>query len=430
MPILELSFACGESSLSVRNFAVHEAISSLFMVNVVARSESPSIDLEPIIGQTASLKVVSGWAYARLGGTRLWSGVVSSIEQVQGVQLGQQGKELSTYSMRIVPKFWLCTQRRNYKIFQHVSIPDIVDQLLGEWDIEHAWEIDRGRYPKLEYKVQYGETDFAFISRLFEEAGICFTFPDDDGKASRLVMSDKLESNPMRPGGPLSYVDNPNRESEKEYVTRVRLAHAVKPGAHVIRDYDFRNPNFALVGDAPKASGAEAKYEQYHYEPGASLVEGGKGGGTPSADDKGVARYDQSHTKDRASRLLGGARSDKRVVSFDANTIDICPGQIVSIDRHPHADIGEDKRLLVTEFSCEGSPGEEWSMTASATFADNPYKPTQKTQKPRVNGVQSATVVGPHRVKRFTRTSLAGYVCSSPGIAMAKTTKTVRVGCA
>ncbi len=395
MPILELSFACGESSLSVRHFAVHEAISSLFMVNVVARSESPTIDLEPIIGQTATLKVVSGWAHARLGGTRLWSGVVSSIEQVQGVQLGQQGKELSTYSMRIVPKFWLCTQRRNYKIFQHLSIPDIVDQLLGEWDIDHAWEVDRGRYPKLEYKVQYGETDFAFISRLFEEAGICFTFPDDDGKGSRLVMSDKLESNPMRPGGALQYVDNPNRESEKEYVTRVRLAHAVKPGAHVIRDYDFRNPNFALIGDAPKASGAEAKYEQYHYEPGASLVEGGKGGGTPSADDKGVARYDQSHTKDRAGRLLGGARADKRVVSFEANTIDICPGQVVSIDRHPHADIGDDKRLLVTEFSVEGSPGEEWSMSASATFADNPYRPTQKTEKPRVNGVQSATVVGP-----------------------------------
>jgi type VI secretion system secreted protein VgrG len=51
--------------------------------------------------------------------------------------------------------------------------------------------------------------------------------------------------------------------------------------------------------------------------------------------------------------------------------------------------------LLVTEFSVEGTPGEEWTMSASATFADNPYKPTQKTQKPRVNGVQSATVVGP-----------------------------------
>lgn len=395
MPILQLSFACGESSLSVRHFAVHEAISSLFMVNVVARSESSSIDLEPIIGQTASLKVISGWAYARLGGTRVWSGVVSSIEQVQGVQQGGQGRELSTYTLRIVPKLWLCTQRRNYKIFQHLSIPDIVDQVLGQWDIEHAWEIDRGRYPKLEYKVQYGETDYAFISRLLEEAGINFVFPDNDGKGTNLVFSDKLEANAMRPGGALSYVDNPNRESEQEYVTRVRLAHAVKPGAHVIRDYDFRNPSYALMGEAPKASGAEAKYEQYHYEPGASLIEGGKGGGTPAADDKGVARYEQSHAKDRADRMLGGARSDKRVVSFECNTIDICPGQVVAIDRHPHADIGEDKRLLITEFSAEGTPGEEWSMSASAAFADAPYRPSQKTSKPRVNGVQSATVVGP-----------------------------------
>jgi type VI secretion system secreted protein VgrG len=309
MPILELSFAGGETSLSVRHFSVHEAVSSLFMVSVVARSESPSIDLEGIVGQPSSLRVVSGWAHAKLGGARLWSGVVSHIEQVQAVQQSGQGKELSTYSLRIVPKLWLTTQRRNYKIFQHLSIPDIVDKVLDEWSVERAWEVDRGRYPKLEYKVQYGETDFNFMSRLLEEAGINFTFPDDDAKGSKLTFSDKLESNAPRAGGALPFVDNPNRESEKEFVTRVRLAHAVKPGAHTIRDYDFRNPAFALFGDAPKAAGPEAKLEQYHYEPGASLVEGGKGGGgTPAADDKGTARYEQSFAKGRADRVLGGTR--------------------------------------------------------------------------------------------------------------------------
>jgi type VI secretion system secreted protein VgrG len=79
MPILELSFACGESSLSVRRFSVNEAVSSLFSVSVLARSESPSIDLEAIIGQPASLRVVSGWLFARLGGARLWTGIVCSI---------------------------------------------------------------------------------------------------------------------------------------------------------------------------------------------------------------------------------------------------------------------------------------------------------------------------------------------------------------
>ena len=34
------------------------------------------------------------------------------------------------------------------------------------------FEVLLGSYPKLEYKVQYGETDYAFMSRLAEEAGI------------------------------------------------------------------------------------------------------------------------------------------------------------------------------------------------------------------------------------------------------------------
>ncbi|HLM74713.1 MAG TPA: type VI secretion system tip protein TssI/VgrG, partial [Polyangiaceae bacterium] len=149
-------------------------------------------------------------------------------------------------------------------------------------------------------------------------------------------------------------------------------------------------------GEAPKAAGTEAKYEQYHYEPGASLVEGGKGGGgTPAADDKGTARHEPSAANDRAGRALAGTRSDKRVVSFDANTIDLWPGQIVSMGGHPHAEIGDGARLLVTELAIEGTPGDEWSMSATAAFADVPFKPAQKTPKPRVNGVQSATVVGP-----------------------------------
>jgi type VI secretion system secreted protein VgrG len=393
---LELSFAGGEASLSVRHFAVFEAVSSLFLVSVLARSESPSIDIEGIVGQPASLRVVSGWSHARAGSARMWSGVVSSMEQVAAVQPTPHGAQLSSYSIRIVPKMWLLTQRRNYKTFQHLSIPDIVDQVLGEWGVEGAWEINRGSYPKLEYKVQYGETDFAFITRLLEEAGISFTFPDGDGQGSKLTMSDKLEANPARAGGPLRYVDNPSPQSEKEYVTRVRLQCSVKPGAHVIRDYDFRNPSFALFGEAPKAAGAEAKYEQYHYEPGAALVEGGKGGGrTPAADDKGTARHEPSAAKDRAVRMLGGTRGDKRVVSFETNSIDIYPGQILSIGRHPHAEIGDGTRLLVTEFTVQGTPGDEWSMSATAAFADAPYRPAQKTPKPRVNGVQSATVVGP-----------------------------------
>ncbi len=395
MSVLELSFEGGETSLSVRRFSVHEAVSSLFTVSVWARAENPSVDLEAIVGKQASLRVVSGQVFALHGGSRFWTGVVSSIEQVQAVQSGVSAKELSTYYLRIVPTLWLLTQRRGYRTFQHISIPDIVDRLLSEWSITPTWKIDRAKYPRLEYRVQYGESDYAFFSRLLEEAGIAFTFPDDATAGSTLVLNDELTIGEPRSGGSLRFVDNPNQASEKEFVTNVRLLHEVRPGAHVIRDYDFRNPAFALRGEAPKAAGPEDKYEQYRYEPGAFLVEGGKGGGTPSADDKGTARHDNAFGTGRAERMLQGERLGKRSTSFDTNILDLWPGRIVTFDRHPHVELTESAKLLVTELSIEGTPDEAWSMSAKALFTDAPYFPPQQTPKPRVEGVQSATVVGP-----------------------------------
>ena len=395
MTILGLSFAGGEESLSVRRFAVNEAISSLFTVSIWARSESPAIDLEAIVGRPASLRVVSGMLHAQQGGARLWTGICSHMEQVRGVTPQPGEKPLSTYYLRIVPALWLLTQRRNYRTFQHLSIPDISDELLGEWGLETAWKVDRARYPKLEYKVQYGESDHAFLTRLWEEAGIAFTFPDDDKAGSTLTLSDSLHLTPPRPGAPIDYVDNPGESSEREFVTNVRLAHDVLPGAYTIRDYDFRNPAFQLIGDPPKEKAPEDKYEQYHYQPGAFLIETGKGGGTPSADDKGIARYDAPFGKDRAARALAGERVDKRTISLTTNTIDLWPGVVFSMANHPHPEIDDAAKLLVSEFSVEGSPDGEWTMSALALFAEVPYRPPLRTPKPPVNGVQSATVVGP-----------------------------------
>jgi len=395
MSVLELQFASGETSLSVRKFTVREAVSELFTITIIARSTSPSIDLESIVGQPVSFRVVSGFVHARMGGARLWSGIVQSIEQVQAVTPQPGAIELSTYCIQIVPTLWLLTQRRNYRIYQHLSIPDIIDKLLGEWNIDPVWRIDRGKYPKLEYKVQYGESDFAFLSRLLEEAGIAYTFPDDDAKGSQVWFADKLEGNSPRPGGPLPYVDNPNQESEREFVSKVRLSHDVRPGAFTIRDHDFRNPSFKLFGEAPKAGAPEDKYEQYQYEPGGFLIETGKGGGTPVADDKGVARHDQPFGAKRAKERLEASRTGRRTVALETNTIDLWPGQIFTIDRHPHPEITADARLLVTEFRAEGTPEGEWTMSSRAVFTDVPYRPSVDTPKPKVEGVQTAVVVGP-----------------------------------
>src|SRR3954447_15126071 len=98
MPTLDLTFDSGESSLSVSRFAVHEGVSSLFTVSVWALSDDPSIDLDTIVGQAASLHAQSGSAFASLGGQRRWSGICSAMKLVKGESAGK-----STYQLTIVP---------------------------------------------------------------------------------------------------------------------------------------------------------------------------------------------------------------------------------------------------------------------------------------------------------------------------------------
>ena len=70
MSVLELSFESGESSLSVRRFSVHEAISSFFTVSVWARSKNESLELPKLVGKEASLRVIAGYKWAQLGAAR------------------------------------------------------------------------------------------------------------------------------------------------------------------------------------------------------------------------------------------------------------------------------------------------------------------------------------------------------------------------
>jgi type VI secretion system secreted protein VgrG len=392
MPRLLVSVAPGDDVLSVRRFTVEEALNTPFTVSLWTLSANDALDLDAIVGKAASFRLDTENNAAPLGGARRWTGVCSYIEQTQAEPTG-----LSTYFLRIVPELWLLTQRRGYRVFQHVNIPDIVDKILGEWSITPVWKIERARYPKLEYRVQYGESDYDLVARLLEEAGIALIYTDARGAGTALTLADGLHTDAARATPPLSYLDKPNKSLDFEWVTAVRISHEVRPGAYTIRDHDFRNPAFPLFGDATKAAAPEDRYEQYRYQPGAFLIEGGKAGDTPVADDKGIARHDQKAGADRAERALQAERAPRRVVAFESNTVDLWPGMAFSIDGHPHVELGDQTKLLLSEMHYQGAHDDTWDMFGRAFFVapTQPYRPQLRTPKPVVSGVQSATVVGP-----------------------------------
>ena len=388
MASLKLSFASGESSLDVRRFMVTEAISTPFLAEVVARSPNPELNLGSLVGTPAALQIASEYRHALNGGKRLWSGVCAGATQVQAEPTG-----LSTYRLRIVPNVWLLTQRRGQRIFQHMSIPDIIDELLAQWKVDRRWVIDRQRYPKLEFKIQFGETDYAFMSRLLEEAGIAFVF-DETGERSLLTLGDQLQAAAPRPSAALPYVDNPNQAAQREHVTRVRMGHEVRPGAHTIVDYDFRRPGLKLLAAGRKATNEEGGYEQFQYRPGSMLAETSGGGDTPVADDQAVARYLKERGDGEASKVLASHRTGRERVAFDTNVVDLRPGRIFSMD-HPHPELEDTTTLLVTSFRVEGTSDGEWFMGGRAVLAAKPYRPRIRTPKPKLSSVQTAIVVGP-----------------------------------
>ena len=387
MTHLELSFDSGDESLSVRTFLVEEGLNTLFSISITARSSDADLDLEGFVGQEAAFYLVGG-----IGRERSWTGICSRMEQVRVEQEG-----LSTYEFTIVPTLWFLTQRRNHRVFQHQSIPDILAKLLAEWGIAPIWQIDREIYPSLELRIQYGESDYDFLSRLVEEAGITFFFVDDLEQRSRVVFNDRPQGAEPRLER-LPFVDAPegSQAGRLEYVTAVRVSDRVCPGKHVVRDFDFRRPAHRLLADANAgAGGLDAMLEQYHYLPGAALAETGQAEGTPVGDDRGAGRHADATGQGLAQRSLHSHRALKRGVSFQTNAFDLTPGVVFFLDNHPRSDLAADKALLLAHARFEGTVGEEWTLSAKALFADQPYYPGHVTAKPRIDGVQSAIVVGP-----------------------------------
>jgi type VI secretion system secreted protein VgrG len=388
---LVLSFASGESSLSVRSFRVREACSEPFRIEIVARSPSADLDFEGLVGQAAAFRLQAGMAGA-LGAARTWTGVCARCEQIRVETSG-----LSTYEITLLPQLWLLDRRRNHRLFQHQSVVDIAETLLAEWNVEHDVRLERRSHPPLELRIQYGETDYAFLSRLLEEAGISFTFASDPERGTVVVLSDALHTADPRPGGPLPFADRvePLEAVGLEYVTAVRVRREVRPARLVLRDFDFRNPRFELVAQASVPAGLEERLEQFHYVPGAFLTEGHAPGDTPVADDSGVARHHGRAGTELATRMLEAGRVQRRGVTFQTNAWDLAPGTVFSMAQHPRSELGEDHMLLVTRTEIRGEHDERWVAEGTAVFADVPYRPAAVTPKPRLHGVQSAIVVGP-----------------------------------
>lgn len=376
-------------AFDVREFGIGEALSCPFVVQATAMHDDPDVDFRDVVGSEASFSITT----PRPEGApdhRTYTGIISQLELLRSEP---QGRGTSTWSVTLVPKLWLLSQRRNHRIYQYLSEVDIAAKLLREWEVEHSVRVDLAEYPARKYKVQYGESDYHFFARILEEAGVTWYFePGPNG--SRVVLVDRPAA--AEPRAPIQFHDEPPDAARRDYVTRLQLHGRIRPNRYTLCDHDYRRPaTFDLSSTAIAEDSADPPLERFHYVPGAFLFVTDSGEDTPAADDRGKARIVPRDGDRLAQRRLAAKRSAGRRLSFESNCLDLRPGVVFGVFGHPRAALNDPARHLVVRSQIHGAAGGAWSVACEATDAAFPYFPPLTTKRPRVTGVECATAVGP-----------------------------------
>jgi type VI secretion system secreted protein VgrG len=359
------------SELVVTRLAGEEALSELFdfQVEFFQASLEP-IDPRDLFGTQASLSVRSPD-----GAERFIHGEVDAV-----VDLGRRHGR-NEYRLRIAPTLRQLGHIRRSRIFQHLSVPDIVAQVLKAGHVDHRLALS-GSYAKREYCVQYRESDLDFVRRLLESEGIFFFF--EHGPDSHpLVLGDAASACEPLAGEPTVCFRAATGQAPgvREYITRVSRTHRLLPGAVALRDFDFERPTLDLSSEANEDQEVQG-LEIYDY-PG-DYVQPGEG---------------KRLSKVRLEELRFGVRT----LACEGTCHRLMPGATFSLAEHPDAALNGN--LLVVRVRHEGrrqevlggaeALQESYRNTVLTLPAGVPYRPRRTTRPPSIAGVQTATVVGP-----------------------------------
>ena len=220
-------------------------------------SEKPDLEPEKLLGQNMDVAVT-----LPDGGTRHFNGVVMRF----GIA-PSQGRYYA-YRASVRPWLWFLTRTADCKVFQDLSVPDIVEKVFGDHTVANfKFSLDRS-YRKRVYCVQYRETDFNFVARLLEEEGIYWYFEHSDG-AHKLILVDDPSHHEMAPTcEALPFYGNQGQvPPEMDYIGSWSFSREVQTGQVASTSYDFERPSVTLAVDEAQPREHElSDYEQFDFQ--------------------------------------------------------------------------------------------------------------------------------------------------------------------
>ncbi|MFO0612397.1 MAG: type VI secretion system tip protein TssI/VgrG [Polyangiaceae bacterium] len=235
-----------DHALKVLAFSGRESVSRPFRVDVDVYTDETD-PLPEILGDRAALILRTTEDTARA-----LSGVVVSVRR-SGRPANGRGH---SYRIRLAPRFSCLKLRKNSRVFQDSTVPEIVKTVAEEAGIGVDLKLERS-YSRRPYCVQYRETDRGFIERLLAEEGIFYWFHhasaaevEASGPEDRLVLVDQASASANTDDLTLRLLRGgiTSRNAEVDVLAFSRTS-AVGSNRVVLRDYDFQRPLLRIEAD-------------------------------------------------------------------------------------------------------------------------------------------------------------------------------------
>lgn len=364
----------GDSAFLVRSFRFRERLGQPFEGVVDVIGADPNVDLGKLLGAAVTVSVP-----LPAGGTRYFSGIC--------LEARQTGADGNAFAYRLVMVAWLrlLDLGSDCRIFQDKTVQSVLEEVFADLGFsDYDLSGIHGRLPMLDFCVQYDETHLNFVERLTQRFGIAYHATHTDG-GHRIVFTDAASAHQPFPGyDTIRYAANTADVAGREHVFSWQAGRRMATGKVVLKDFDFAEPSSNLeTADSADHGYAHGSLERFEY-PGLFRKK---------SDGDSLARI-----------RLGERTCGDRFFVGEARCYGLAAGSTFKLQGHPRHDQNASFLTTALDFSLEpadaageGRAAGAFACTCSfeAIPATVDYRPPRTARMPRIDGVQTAIVVGP-----------------------------------
>lgn len=365
--ILRLSVEGMENTFA-SSFSGLESVSGLFEYEVMFFTVGTTLTLGDVIGKAAVVSCTPG-----LSEDRHFHGYVRHATYMNSDQV----RDRHYYKIDLVPWLWFLTRRTDSRIFQDKTTKEIAEEVFKDFQFtDFVWKDIQDSEPRA-YCVQYRESNFDFLSRLFEEEGYFYFFRHQSGKHTLVIGDSPTAAESI---GELQYRRLEMGDTEAG-LSGLREDADLRPGRIALNDFNFETPQTDLnvSMETRLSSQANADLEIFDY-PG---------------------RYQEQGRGDAFARTrMEAQEAPGRIISATCNAPMIAPGMVFTLNGHPVGGYNRAWTVMRVRHAADNnwdganSHGAYYTNSLEAIPDDVPYRPPRVTPRPIVDGPQTAFVVG------------------------------------